>query len=269
MNCYSDLTRLKSTSYLNLSSTDHDTYLVEVLAAASRQIDKFCARKFYPETATKYFNGAVELHIDDLLSIDTFKLDIDGDGTFSYTLATSDYILYPLNVYPKVEIKINRNQGDYSNFASGIEKGVEIIGLWNYAESATPYSSSGTTITASDGSTTAVTAADGTALAIGQTVLVESEQMYISAISDNNLTVKRAVNGTTGAAHSAKTAYIYEYPEPIVHAVLIQAMRWWKRKDSAFQDTVAIPETGQVVAYKGLDSDVKLIIDQYRRLVFA
>ena len=40
-------------------------------------------------------------------------------------------------------------------------------------------------------------------------------------------------------------------------------MRAWKRKDSAFQDTVGIPDLGTVIAKKGLDPDVVERIARY------
>ena len=75
--------------------------------------------------------------------------------------------------------------------------------------------------------------------------------------------------GTTAAAHDNLVAIsVYQYPEPIQQAVLMQAMRWWKRRESAFQDAVGNPETGMVNVFKGLDPDIKLIVDQYKRKVW-
>ncbi len=115
----------------------------------------------------------------------------------------------------------------------------------------------GITATAVNGTTTSVTVSAAGILAVGHTILVESEQIYITAISGTTLTVRRAVNGTTGAAHSAKAVSIYQYPAPIWESVLIQAMRAWKRKDSAYVDILGNPEMGQVPVIKGLDPDVK------------
>ena len=52
-------------------------------------------------------------------------------------------------------------------------------------------------------------------------------------------------------------------PEPIRRAAIIQTCRWFKRKDSAFQDVVGTPELGTFNVYKGLDADVKLILEPY------
>jgi hypothetical protein len=206
---------------------------------------------------------------DDLLTVTTFKVDEDGDATYESTLATTDYHLQPYNDTPKTWIIIS-SDSDYGGFASGIKKGIEIAGTFGYGDgkSTTPYTDAGTDLNDAAMSTTKTTWAvdDGTAFAVGQTILCNSEQAYISAISSNDLTVSRAVNGTTAAAHSDDSdLYIYQYPEPIEEATLIQSMRWWKRKESAYQDAITNPETGLTQVYKGLDADVRLIIGQYKR----
>jgi hypothetical protein len=272
MNCYSDLTTIKSR--LNIDSTDYDTDLLALLNAASRQIDRFCNRFFYVMSETRYFNGANSpIFLDDLLNVTTFKLDEDGDGTYEETMATTDYVLYPLNSYPKTYAMIS-SDSNYGSFASGIKKGVEITGDFGYGDgkSATPYIDAGTDVNEASGVTvtaTTITVDDGTKFGAGQTILIDSEQMYIKSISSNTLTVTREVNGTTATTHDDNSdIYIYQYPDPIMEAVLIQAMRFWKRKDSAFQDAVGSPELGQLLVYKGMDADIKLIIDAYQKRSF-
>ena len=270
-NAYNNLTTLKSR--LDITATTWDTDLLALLVAASRQIDKFCDRFFYVDEVTRYFDGSgTPLFIDDLLSVSTLKLDEDGDATFESTMATTDYILYPLNKYPKTHIKISGNS-DYGGFAAGIKKGVEIAGDFGYGtgRSATPYTATSITIVADNATETELdVSAEGTIKA-GHTILVESEQIYVktaSADATKKITVGRGVNGTTAAAHATKAASIYDYPEPIMEACLIQAMRWWKRRESAFADVIGVPELGQMIIYKGLDPDLKLIIETYRKRGF-
>lgn len=49
-------------------------------------------------------------------------------------------------------------------------------------------------------------------------------------------------------------------PELIKKACLIQAVRWFKRSDQAFQDTGAIIELGQLVYTQELDPDIRAIL---------
>jgi len=261
MNCYASLAVINSR--LNVSS--YDTMLLALLNAASRFVDKLTGRFFYVDEATRYFDGAGSvLFFDDVLSITALKLDEDGDATYEATMDATDYILYPLNSYPKSYTKVSNN-GNYGGFASGVKKGVEITGVFGYGNglSATPYSDSGITVVADDATETELdVSAEGT-IAAGHTIRVESEQMYVSAATSDDtkkITVVRAVNGTTGAAHATKAAYIYEYPDLVVEATLIQAMRWFKRKDSAFSTVVGSPDLGQMEIYKGLDADVKMML---------
>jgi len=191
MGDYCTLDEVKSE--LGIEEDDKDGMLAGMIEQASSFIDVFCKREFSASTATRYFDGARLLHISDLLTVTTLKLDQDGDGVFEVTMATSDYILYPLNDTPKTMIKISRNSS-YGSFADGIEKGVQIAGSWGYATTA---------------------------------------------------------------------------PKPIRRAAIIQTCRWFKRKDSAFSDVVGSAETGEIIMYKGLDPDIKLLLEKYIKVVYA
>lgn len=269
-NLYATLDELKS--LLDIEDAENDSSLMRILKAASRQIEKpkLTGRYFYCWEGTKYFDGGgSKLWLPaDILSITTLKLDEDGDGTYEATLATTDYHLYPLNEYPKIKLEINSN-GDYGGFASGILKGIEIAGVFGYGNglSATPYESR-TTLSAAITSTTAtsVSVTSGATLKVGETIRVDSEQMFISDITSNTLMVERGVNGTTAATHSNEaTVSAYLYPEDIVQATLIMAMRAYKRKDSAYQDVVGNAETGQIITSKGIDPDVAELVTPFRR----
>jgi hypothetical protein len=50
---------------------------------------------------------------------------------------------------------------------------------------------------------------DGTAVHVGETLLVDSERAYVTDIAGNNVTVKRAWDGTVLAAHTGATIYAY------------------------------------------------------------
>lgn len=49
-------------------------------------------------------------------------------------------------------------------------------------------------------------------------------------------------------------------PDEIRQATIIQAMRWYKRGQQAFQDTGAVVELGQLTYTQSLDPDVKAIL---------
>jgi hypothetical protein len=194
-----------------------------LLEAASRSVDDFCGRSFFVETATKYFDGpgaGQVLLVPDLLSVTTFKVDNDADGSWDdETWTSSDYMLYPRNVFPKQRI-YEHPGGDY---AFGTAKdGIEIAGLWGYGDgkSATPYAAAGVTVTVATTTGTTITVSADDTIKPGHTILAGTEQMYCSAVGTGSFTAERGVNGTTAATHSTAAASIYEYPANLVQACL-------------------------------------------------
>jgi hypothetical protein len=266
---------------LGITATTDNTVIRKIAEAASRSIDQYCNRTFAAHTATKYFDGASILWLPDLLSISTLKTDEDGDATFENTLSTGDYILYghgledSLNSYPRTRIEIS-GDSDYSSFASGTKKGVEIAGLWGYGDgiSATPYVSD-TTIT--EDLTAGEEAIDVTAitnLEAGNTILIDSEQYYIYSYSSLTLTVESAVNGTSNATHSSgATIYIYQYPADIRQACIdLSVAMYQNRAKQGLQSerlgdysyTLAGTSLGKGVVQSILDDNIK----NYKRMRF-
>lgn len=277
-NSYADVTTFKSDEYASISTNTEQVAFRQLLESASRHLDKRCHRWFYVWEGVRYYDGKYgHLIVDDLLEVITVKLDLDGDGVFETTMAPyvaavyGDYLLYPLNKFPKqwLELSPNSNQGSFGSDP----RSVEIDGWHGYGdgESATPYYTSSQTVQDNPLAAGAVvlTVTSTTNLGAGMTLRIEAEQIYIERIiNPTTCTIRRAANGTTAAAHALNTAIsIYEYPAPIMQATLVLAMKVWKRKDSAFQDAVGSAETGLVVAFKDEDPYVKGIIKDYMRYV--
>ncbi len=271
---YATLAMLKSDLSIGSTDTTDDAMLLRRLEAASRAIEESdygCGRHFSVRSATRTFTAE---HTDrlllpyDLLSIMTLKTDEDADWDYDYTWATTDYHLTPFNEFPKTEI-IVKSSGRYA--FSLQEEGIQLAGLWGYGdgESATPYEDSGTTTNEElDISETVVTLTSGAAVAVGQTIKVESEDMYITSISSNDVTVKRGVNGTTAATHAtAKVVYIYRYPDHIREATLRLASRLAKLKDAPF-GIVGAADMGTSLIMRS-DPDIMSLISSYRYLRVA
>ena len=278
LNAYADVTTFKSAEYANIVTNTAQIPFRTLLESASRHLDKRCHRHFYCWEGKRYYDGKPgHLVIDDLLSVVTIKLDLDGDGVFEETMANyvgavyGDYLLYPINKFPYSWLELSPNSA-YGSFGSD-RRSVEIDGVHGYGdgESATPYYLSSQTVQDNPLAAGAVvlTVTSTTSLGAGMTLRVELEQIYIeSIINATTCTVTRGVNGTTAVAHALNTAiYIYEAPQPIYEATLVMAMKAWKRKDSAFQDAVGSAETGMVVTYKDEDPYVKTVKKDYMRYV--
>tara|TARA_R100000664_G_scaffold17192_1_gene26116 strand:+ start:4955 stop:5785 length:831 start_codon:yes stop_codon:yes gene_type:complete len=268
-NSYGDLSTLKT--MMGIAGTTNDTELLQSMEMASRGIDAFCNRHFYIKSETRQFRGSGSrlLLSVDLLSITTLTT-LKDDRSTDKTWASTDYELFPLGdtVYPKEWIELADN-GTAGSFASGMRRGVQIAGMFGYGNgtSSTPYLSTTTLSDADFNATeTTFTAASGSSLNIGETILLDSEQMYITGISSNTITVQRAMNGTTGASHSnGGTIYVYKYPQPVVNACYMQAARTSKRFLTSYATTLGAPEMAPYDVSIGLDDDVQRLLLPFKR----
>ena len=104
---------------------------------------------------------------------------------------------------------------------------------------------------------TTVTVDDGTQFAVGQTVMAGDEQMLITNIYGNYLTVTRGVNGTAPIAHAdGSDLYILRWPASVERAALVQTSRIWTRAadfEPFFVDA-------------DIDTDVRLLLEPFRKL---
>ncbi len=269
---YATLQQLADPGYLGQGIIDqkYDTTLLRMLENASEDIDHTCFRHFYCYEGTYYFDGAglTLLQSEDILSITSIYLDLDGSQNWSTELSSDYYFLYPLTEYPKTYLKMTMNS-PYS-FAPGIRSGVKITGVFGHGdgESATPYTDSGITGTvATTTGTTLTLSAEGT-IEAGHTIRCESEQMYVSAVSSNNdktATVIRGCNGTTASIHSGKALYIYQYPGPIVESTLILATAWWKQRENPATFMAGDSVTGQYMISKDISGLIAKRLDHHIR----
>ena len=272
MNLYADVDMMKR-RYLHdsaLTTTDL-AELLRVLNDGARRVDDYCDRPFFAELATRTYdgNGKTQLWLpDDLLTVTTLKVDDNGDGTYEITLAVNtDYWLWPDNDTPKVRIDINPESTLISTWPSGRRR-VQIVGEWGYTNTTELVASVTTEVL--DASETGVDVTAGTDFSAGQTILVDSEQMYIASITTNTLTVVRGVNGTTAATHvTSSVVRRYVYEEAVAGAALMWAGRLWKRRETADATTIVAPAIGTLEIHRGLDPDVRQALDPYRARILV
>ena len=276
-NAYVSLDTLKSSGVLNITGAGDDTRLRSLVEAVSRIADRYCNRHFYSLSATRKFDGdgTLALLVPDLISVDAsgLKTDDDKDRIFETTWATTDYLLIPANADPATSgnpesrpytrVEVDVDAGSKSAFPKGRQT-VQIAGRWGWWTHLKRATETANAV--ADATTTSVIVSSRTDVEAGHTLLIDSEQIYVLSYSGNTLTVNRGVNGTTAASHSGGAAIdICEYPPPIVEAVIIQAARLWRRRDSAFAGVVGLPDTGRAKAGTRLDADVQLMLGQYRK----
>ena len=269
MNAYVTLGLVKSGAVLDISGSEDDGRLLMLLESVSRQVDAYCNRHFFARRAAMVFDGdgSTALRIPDLVSVDTGGLatDDDGDRIFEAAWDDSDYLLHPANADPTgghdlsspyTWVMADTEAGARSGFPSGTRR-LRISGEWGYWRRLRRASESVSgAVEAGDGE---LDVSGGKDVEAGHTLLVGSEQIYVRGRTADRLEVLRGVNGTEASAHeSGAEIGIYQYPGPVSEAVIIQASRLWKRKDSAFADT-----SGFV---GGFDPDAADLLAPYRKL---
>ena len=271
-NTYAGLAELKSLA--SITGSDGDSSLWLALEAASRAVDRFCNRHFYVLNATRTFDvdGVAGFGVPDLVSVTTLCEDADQDRVFEVTRGPDDYLLYPLNAEPAspwgrpYHRVLADPVGPRPAFTVG-RRAVEIAGRWGYrcdaADAGADVDQGGTLSAVA----TTVTVTDGSLVSAGQTLLLDSEQLFVREVSGNNLTVVRGVNGTTAATHAdGSDLLVYRYPDPVVRAVLLMAGRFWKRKDSPYGPTAGAHGFGPIEVVPGMDPDAHALLSSFRRL---
>lgn len=221
--------------------TADDPLLLSVLASVSRSIDAWCKRTnpahpmsgFGPRTGTNRYDGTGTNRLvldDDLLSITSVTTTTSVGGSAIAVTDETDFYKKPYDRSPYRELWLHEDASATTIWYRTM-RGTSVAGSWGYQD--VRVTSAATTNEALDASETAVDVTNGTAFEIGQTILVGSEQMYITAIATNTLTVERRANGTTAATHTTLAAIdVYQYPANVVQACRLAALRRWRARDA-------------------------------------
>lgn len=242
MHTYASLADLKAWMVSN-GATDYgttdDAALLTILEGASRRVEGFCQRSangsgFGPRTGTNRYDGTggnVLMLDDDLLSLTTCKVYAStASATYQTAVAETDYFLFPYDTLPKRRVILHGQSSAISVFTYG-RRTVELIGSWGYSDERVTCTATASAIATTSG--TSVTVSSGAEFAVGQTLLIDSEQMYVTAVVSTTLTVVRGANGTTAATHGAASAVaLYRYPREVVDATLRIAHRRWRAKEA-------------------------------------
>ncbi len=277
-NAYANLKTIKSVSLLDIAGSSHDSRLLELLEDVSRWVDQHCNRHFFSLQATRAFDVegvSSRILVPDLIRITALKSDSDGDNRFETAWASGDYRLYPLNAEPNQpwgrpysRIEVGSGAGGRAEgrprFPAG-KSAVQIAGMWGFREELRTSAAvvDGKGVDSSGGS---FGVNGGMPFSGGDTVLIGSEQLYVTAVGTNMLTVVRGVNGTRAAHHAASSAVqVYRYPAGVAEACLVETARMWKRKDMAFGTDAQLYRATANGDLAGLDPDVRRMLSPYRR----
>lgn len=136
-NGYATLAQVKSA--LRITDSVDDDLLELSINAASRDIDGYCQRFFYTQSAQTRIYAPQDSYfafIDDLVSITTLKTSSTADGSFDTTWTSTDYQLEPLNglsggLYtPYNSI---RAVGDFLFPVMGEEATIQVVGTFGWS----------------------------------------------------------------------------------------------------------------------------------------
>jgi len=282
---------LSGTTYSSGWTSDASV-LRRILETASQRIDNYVGmQSFGPRTETHYYDigsgslrdtpqlmrysgnnqniGVSDVYIPAiplnswLISPTTVTSYKATDRSSSETLTEgygNDYFLEPYNRSPKVRLKLNE---DTDKSFHGGQQTLSILGQWGYSNDTLLVT---TADAVASTTTTSVSVSSASGFGPAETVLIDSEQMYITSISGNTLTVERGVNGTTAATHSGgASAYVYQYPALIVSACLDLGRIYFRDRDAGATPTIGSGAEG--VTRSDFDaSSVLSTLDEYRSI---
>lgn len=277
VNVYVGLSEIKAAA--DVSGTTYDAVLLRMASHASRLIDAAAGRQFWPELATRYYDGSGEPELwlpETWLAITTLALSDDSGDSYSETpVEDTDFWCSDGAQYGRspTQLLVMAPNGSYSIFYGG-RRAVKLTGVvgWHRQYAAAWEDSQDTTQAVLSAAATSVTVgnADGASqlgltprFEVGQTLRIDSEYLAVTAVNTatNVLTVVRGCNGTTAASHSSGTRVdVWRADELVRQCTLIQATRWLKRAQSAFQDVAAAMETGTLTFARKLDPEVEFML---------
>uniref|UniRef100_A0A6M3LBI8 Putative tail protein n=1 Tax=viral metagenome TaxID=1070528 RepID=A0A6M3LBI8_9ZZZZ len=255
---------------LDVDSVDDDQLLLDTMEDASRFLDTATGRFFYPRILTRYYDHDEPYllrNIGDLLTVTTLTTDNDATtipAAGYFTMCGGDYNSQPYN-----RIAIKRGSGYEFGWSDTPQKANKITGVFGYHEDyAASYRNSGGTVQSDPLSAagTSLTVGNGYRFEAGQTIRIESEWLYVSAVSGNVLTVERGMNGSTAAEHVQDTTiYIYEPMRDVQRVALRFAIWLYKQRSAPLSFEIQTGADGTVVIPQNAPPEVHRFVKMYRR----
>lgn len=273
MNLYATLEEVKD--QIDLTSNTDDSAILSLINTVSRMIDRITGKFFYPQKQTVYLNsiGGDLIYLPDyILELNSLEISDDNGDTYE-PLTQEDYFLTNGVDYrePYNSIYLNPN-GDQSSFYSGT-RAIKIDAVWGFNENySNAWADSGSVLLGdvNNSTTTFPVDPDNTdvfglysSVSLGGLLKVNSEVFYPTFTDsvNNEIKVIRGFNGFDSDSHTAGDTVYKWMVHPIVRqATIIQTVRTWKRAETAFQDTTANQNTGQLRFLQKLDPEVELML---------
>jgi hypothetical protein len=251
-----------------LTNAGNNARKLVMLDEVSRLIDAKAHRGsgFGPWVGTKRYDGNRKDTLwlrADLVSLTSLSISPTQGGVAVTPTVETDFYLAGLGGYEAPYRKlILHGEGSPATFGTGYRT-IEVVGTWSY-----PYRTRVLAATVSevlDTSETGVDVSASTEFSPGMVMLVDSEQMYVTTVATNTLTVERGVNGTTAANHlTAAPVTIYVY-DPSVHTLALRlAEKRWKARDAGADGTDGGGDVGVISPREGEDLIIRRMLGPVR-----
>ncbi len=265
---YCTLKQFRDVKQMENADDVADSVIEQYLRRATRFIDSYCKRRFFPWRETREYTIPSEYINLRLRSFPGADLLVDQDlleiiqvltGDFSVSdpapvelFETDDFNLLPFNLWPKWGLRLvwpNFWTGTFSANIGGSYRipSIRIDAVWGFSEDMdydSPWEDTGIVLPGgglSDSATTLTIAGTGLvdaygeeAIPVGALIRLEHEFCEVLAVNENTntaYTIKRGVNGTTPVAHDAGTAIRRWRVAPEIVEACYQISKAWREHD--------------------------------------
>lgn len=178
-------TREQIKAAIPIQGSDVNALIDSYNEAAAEDVEKALGLRFIPETAIKFFRWPQErgryqtLDLVDQPVIAVTLIQAKAQDTTPTTIPAADYFLEPVNAGPPfTRIEIDRSST--SIFESGDDtpqRAIAVTGRWAYREDT---EAAGTIAEELDATETGVDVSDSSLIGVGDTILIDSEAMFVS-----------------------------------------------------------------------------------------
>jgi hypothetical protein len=253
------VTREEVKSALDIKETARSNGQVDrAIESASRSIEGFLHRKFYPQVATRYKDWPnnqyarpwrLWLDADELISITT--LTSGGD-----TITAADYFLEPANSgppYTHIEIDLDGT----ASWGGGDthQRSIAITGVFGHSADE---AAAGALAEALDTTETAVDVTDSALIGVGQIIKVDSERMLVTGktMMDTTVNIDAADSLTASNADVSITLSILTSAPVVDEIILIDSERMLVVDVAGSVLTVKRQWDGSVLAAHSANADI-------------
>lgn len=178
---------------VSINGADKDPIIDRLIESVSRSIESCTKRFFIPETQTRtyrwpnlIYGHILTLWLDgDLISVTT--LQIRAQDSSPTTIPASDFYLEPANHAPPFDrIEIDLSSGSAFESGDTPQRSVSVEGEWGYSDNTAPAGTVSSGLDSDSGATTMV-CSNAALIGVGDTLLIESERMFVSDRAFANL----------------------------------------------------------------------------------